>query len=397
MTIFNSLGSNYTLHFALTALFRRNKKQYADQLTHYLEKNYQGKTILLYKGREAITLALRILRLPKNSLIAINGFTCYAVYQAIVNAGHIPVYLDIEKNSLNFSATTLEQTFLQNTSIKAVIIQNTLGYPCDIEKISALCKKNNCILIEDLSHSAGAIYKNAQSAGTVGDLTVLSFSMDKILDAVSGGALIIRKKITGYSYQLEKVAYMQQLKDHLYPLLTFFIRTTYSFGLGKILHAVLKNLSLMSVPMESLSEKLAHSLPPWQCHLAYQQMVRLENNIRHRKNITTIYSTHIDQSLQSKKIAATIRQSTNLRFPLFTLKRQNLISYLKNHGVNISDTWYNAPLAPKKFMEKTNYAHQCPIAEKVADRIINLPTHQAILEKHALYIALLINKWLTSL
>lgn len=397
MTIFNSLGSNYTLRFALNALFTKNKKQYSDQLSHYLEKKYQGKVILLYKGREAIALALRMLRLPKNALVAINGFTCYAVYKAIVKAEYIPVYLDIDKNTLNFSTKMLKQAFLKNASIKAVIIQNTLGYPCNIETISKICKKNNCILIEDLSHSVGTEYNNGKRAGDVGDCVVFSFSQDKIIDSVSGGALVIKKNIQPYSYQLEKIPFHQQCKDRTYPLFTFLIRVTYSFGLGKLLHAFLKNFHLLSTPMEPFSSPQLHYLPSWQCYHAHLQIRTLKENIHHRQKIAKIYHTSIDQSIQSKEITAAINQSTNLRFPIFTAHRQSLISHLRKYGVYISDTWYDAPVAPKQFMEKTNYARQCPIAEKIADRIVNLPTHRYISEECALYIASLVNKWQKSL
>ena len=104
MTIFNSLGSNYNLKYVWQSLFSDGHDQNR-KLVNFLEGKYNGKTILTYKGREAITLALKILNLPKESCVAINGFTCYAVYKAVNEAGFTPICLDLdEKNSdLNFS------------------------------------------------------------------------------------------------------------------------------------------------------------------------------------------------------------------------------------------------------------------------------------------------------
>lgn len=183
MSIFNSLGSNYDFKFVLKSLFLKND----GGLKKFLERKYKGQVTLTYKGREAIELALS--GLPKGSLIAINGFTCFAVYEAIKKAGHKALYLDIEKGELNFSPETLKRA----VNVKAVIIQNTLGYPCDIEKISQVCKENKIILIEDLAHSVGTRYENGKEAGMVGDFVALSFSQDKMIDVVSGGALIQRK------------------------------------------------------------------------------------------------------------------------------------------------------------------------------------------------------------
>ena len=118
MNIFNSLGSNYNFNFALKALFADSKIGYPLRLIKLLENKYQGKATLLYKGREAIELGLRSLNLPQGSYIGINGFTCFAVYDAIKNAGLNVEYLDIEKGQLNFSAQTLIKTLKNNPRIK---------------------------------------------------------------------------------------------------------------------------------------------------------------------------------------------------------------------------------------------------------------------------------------
>jgi dTDP-4-amino-4,6-dideoxygalactose transaminase len=103
--------------------------------------------------------------LPKETaVVAFNGFTCYAVYKAVRNAGCAIVYLDIHDRDLHFSPEVLQSALQKNQAIKVVIIQNTLGYPCDIEKLSKSASKN-IILIEDLAHSIGARYTNNQEAG----------------------------------------------------------------------------------------------------------------------------------------------------------------------------------------------------------------------------------------
>ena len=179
MSIFNSLGSNYNLQYVLQSLFSDTNGQ-ALKLKENLESKYGGKTTLVYKGREALILALKSLNLPKESAAAVNGFTCYAVYKAVHEAGLVPVCLDLNKENLdlNFSPETLEKVLVENTNIKAVVVQNTFGYPCDIEKIIQICQKNNLVLIEDLAHCIGTKYVNGKEEGTVGAITVLSFSQD---------------------------------------------------------------------------------------------------------------------------------------------------------------------------------------------------------------------------
>ena len=385
MSIFNSLGSNYNLKYVIKSLLSDADKS-NQKLKNFLEKKYDGKAILTYKGREALTLALTILNLPKESLAAINGFTCYAVYKAIEKAGCKPLCLDLEEKNtdLNFSSRTLEKTLKENKNIKVVVIQNTLGYPCDIEKIAQICMERNIILIEDLAHCVGVKYHDGREAGSVGDFVALSFSQDKIIDAVSGGALIIRnKKLRNLNLasQGDALRSYQMLRDKFYPLLTYKIRKLYNLGLGKPLHFMLKALNLLSKPMR---EDLYgfYSLPNWYCNLALIEFNKLGQQLNHRREIAKIYAENLNKKILSSNIIKKILSSSNLRFPIFVDNRADLIRFLKKSKIFISDIWYDS-IAP-----------ECPNAVKISHEILNLPTHINVTEKDALIISERVNLWL---
>lgn len=386
MSIFNSLGSNYNSKYVLKSLLSDSDNQNR-KLKNFLEEKYNGKTILTYKGREALTLALQILNLPKESQVAINGFTCYAVYKAVVQAGLIPICLDLEERNtdLNFSSEALEKTLGENKNIKVVVIQNTLGYPTDIEKIAKICKEKNIILIEDLAHCVGTKYDNGQEAGSVGDFVALSFSQDKVIDAVSGGTLVIRNK--QYSnktiQQFKNINNLQQLKDRLYPSLTYKIRFFYNLGLGKVFHFLLKQFNLLSKPMqEGLYD--FYSLPDWYCNLALQEFNNLSQQLNHRKEIAKIYAKNLNKKTMQNRITNKINLSANLRFPIFVENREGLIKFLKKSKVFVSDIWYD------------DIAPECPNAVEISHKILNLPTHINVSKKDALKISERINAWLKS-
>lgn len=389
MTIFNSLGSNYDWQFVLKSLFAKNSESFRYNLKSFLEKKYYGKAILVYKGREAIMLALEILNFPKGSDVAINGFTCYAVYRAISNEGYETELLDLNPSSaaldLNFSAELLKKRVEQNPKIKVVIIQNTLGYPCNIEKIAKICRENNIILIEDIAHSVGTTYANGKEAGTIGDFVVLSFSQDKIIDAVSGGALIIRnKKYNNLTIQqFNNVSSYQQLKDRLYPAFTYKIRFLYHLGLGKFIHFMLKKINLMPKVMdESFYAKC--DLPNWYSYLVLECFYNLKKNLEHRKEIANIYYSTLNHKITSDIINANIGLSANLRYPIFVNNRKSLIAYLKEEGVYVSDIWYDS------------VDEGLTNAKAISDTIINLPTHKNISARNAKILAGKINQWLQS-
>lgn len=380
MSIFNSLGSNYDLKYVLKSLFADSDGQNR-KLKNFLEEKYNGKAILTYKGREALILALKILNLPKESTVVINGFTCFAVYKAIEEAGLTPICLDLEeKYNLNFTPETLEKILEENKNIKVAVIQNTLGYPTDIEKITKICEGKNIVLIEDLAHCIGTKYENGKEAGRVGDIAVLSFSQDKVIDAVSGGALVIRnKKYQNYKNEFIFKEPKKQMRDKLYPLLTYKIRGLYDLGLGKPLHFILKKLNLLSKPtQEGLYD--FYSLPNWYCNLALSEFNNLSQQLNHRKKIAKIYADNLDKKNLQNAIVKKIPNSSNLRFPIFVENRNNLIKYLKRYKIFVSDIWYD------------DVALECSNAVEISKKILNLPTHINVTEKDALRISERINK-----
>ncbi|MBU3979467.1 DegT/DnrJ/EryC1/StrS family aminotransferase [Patescibacteria group bacterium] len=415
MSVFNSLGSNYDFSFVVRTLFAGNKAGYRLQLIEYLKKKYGGEVLLTYKGREALRLALRIAGLSKKYTVGICGFTCYAVYEAVVREGYKVRYLDIAEGDLNFSFEKFIEGIHKHPSMKLLIVQNTLGFPCEMEKISKFCKERKIVLIEDLAHSIGAEYFEEQEAGTVGDYIVLSFSQDKMVDGISGGAVIIKDQRSKIKDQrFINIPLAQQWRDRFYPLLTWIIRETYSFGLGKVLHAIFKKLDLLSKPMGQLQTDKIYRLPNWYCHLIYRQFMGLEEDLTHRRKIASIYANGIHKSVLLNVLMSQISKSSNLRFPIFVPlrsdfakassgkqgyegqveKREELIAFLNKQGIFVSDIWYDSPIAPKRFLRLTDYDHECPNSEKVSSMILNLPTHRNVSERDAEYIVGKVNEWM---
>lgn len=387
--IFNSLGSNYSFGFVLNTLFQNDITGAKKDLLTFLGEKYKGEVHLIYKGREAIRLALELSKLPKKSKVGITGFTCYAVYKAIVDAGMEVVYLDID-DTLNSSLEKLTST----KNLKALIIQNTLGYPCDITQIANFCKKNQIILIEDLAHSVGCEYDKGMESGSVGDFVIFSFSQDKIIDAVSGGALVVRNP----SYKLGTLPPINKLKlgveirDRFYPVLTYLVRALYPLGIGKIFHYFLKKNNILSSPISELTTT-PRELSEWYCSLVMKDFKNLRENLEARRKVAYLYSRILPKEVLMDGVVRKIGKSSNLRFPILVSNRTSLINYLKKHGVYVSDIWYDAPISPQKFLKGTSYTGECPVSEDISQKIVNLPTHFNISEKDANYISAKINEW----
>ncbi len=390
MSVFNSLGSNYSTGFILKNLIGGGSKKDYEELAKELGGYYKGQAILTYKGRNALELALRSIHLPAGSSVGINGLTCYVVYQAVISAGLKPIMIDLAARQLNFDIDELRR----NKDMKAIIVQNTLGYPANIAYLKDYCSQEKIIIIEDLAHSSGAIYPSGEEAGTVGELTMMSFSQDKPLDAVAGGALIDRRpnNATDSFISLPKAGTWPRTKNRFYPFWTMLIRNTYDFGLGRALHYILKRFKLLSTPMASEINSIC-SMSNHTAKLIVKNLWPYRNQeLSHRQKIAEIYHNNLPDDILITPLSKS--KSSYLRFPILVPDRSSLLNYLRKNKIFISDTWYDAPIGPKKYLGKTSYkTGQCPRAELIASKLINLPTHRHITPDVALIICDRIKQW----
>jgi perosamine synthetase len=100
------------------------------------------------------------------------------------------VFADIQIETGNIDPESIEDKITPRT--KAIIPVHWGGYPCDMDEINAIAKKNNLKVIEDAAHALGASYKG-KPIGTISDFTTFSFQAIKHLTTGDGGALCCKR------------------------------------------------------------------------------------------------------------------------------------------------------------------------------------------------------------
>ena len=105
----------------------------------------------------------------------------------IIQAGAVPVFVDIELETYNINTSQLKNALSDKT--KAVILAHTLGNPFNIKKVKQFCDENNLWLIEDNCDALGSKYDNKYT-GTFGDISTYSFYPAHHITMGEGGALI---------------------------------------------------------------------------------------------------------------------------------------------------------------------------------------------------------------
>lgn len=372
--IFLSTGSNYNLKQAWRHLTVWGGRRDSDDLQTTLTERYKGRKTLLYaRGRGALAAAIRLATGGKGN-VAVTSLTCYAVVEAIETAGCQPVFIDVNPLTLHFDARKLADT-MKHKEISAVIVQNTLGIPVDIDAIMKVTRHFNVPVIEDLAHAVGGRYANGQEIGTVGDFTMLSFGRDKMLDTINGGALVIRTdKIKATVVPpLGSVGVLGQLRDRIYPIIGVAARNLWRAGLGRYILAAAYKLKLAVRSADGGTMRDVR-LPYWQAKLALQQLEQIDQMAKDRLAIHNQYR----QELAS---FCTNPSSNAIRFPILVNNRQHVTKCLRDEGIFVEDPWYDVPVIPERLYDKSGFSEdECPVATDIANHLMNLPTHQAVRE-----------------
>lgn len=145
-------------------------------------------------GTDALVLALKAIGLQENGAVFVPDLTFVASAEAIVLAGGIPVFVDIDPDTLTLSPDDLQKkfTWIQTHSSlqpKAVLCVDLFGNPCAYDSISAFCDRHCLSLIVDGAQAFGSSWMedSTLNAGLVG--TTSFFPAKNLGCCGDGGAL----------------------------------------------------------------------------------------------------------------------------------------------------------------------------------------------------------------
>lgn len=144
--------------------------------------------VAVTNGTLALELALRALDIGPGDEVIVTPRTFIASASSVVNCGARPVFADIDRDSQNITAGTINKVLSPRT--KAIITVHLAGWSCDMSPIMALAAKNNLKVIEDCAQAHGATYKG-QPVGCLGDVAAFSFCQDKIMSTGGEGGMLV--------------------------------------------------------------------------------------------------------------------------------------------------------------------------------------------------------------
>ena len=150
-----------------------------------------GEIHFFWKGRVALYSLLKSCGVKDVDEVILPAFTCVVVPNAIKYLGAIPVYVDIERDSMCASMESIRHAITEKT--KVIVCQNTFGLSYQLEEIVSLAKENNITTIEDCTHGFGGLYKEKPN-GTWCDASFFSTQWNKPFSTGVGGFSLVNSK-----------------------------------------------------------------------------------------------------------------------------------------------------------------------------------------------------------
>jgi len=145
--------------------------------------------ISVASGTDAVALALAVLYdfgAKRGDEIILPALSFVATGNAVLQAGFKPVFVDIERETLNIDPKQIEKVVTKKT--RAIIPVHLMGKPAKIDEIGKIAKKHKLYVIEDAAEAHGAVYKG-KNIGTFGDMAAYSLYVAHIISTVEGGII----------------------------------------------------------------------------------------------------------------------------------------------------------------------------------------------------------------
>ncbi len=158
------------------------------EFSHFCGCKYN---IALANGSLALSCAYLAIGLTNGDEIITTPRSFVATASSAMLLGGKPVFADVDKNSGNITAESIEPLINENT--KAIVVVHIGGWPAEMVRIANLAKKYNLFLIEDCAQAHGAainIKNKFISVGQFGDISTWSFCQDKIISTGGEGGMI---------------------------------------------------------------------------------------------------------------------------------------------------------------------------------------------------------------
>lgn len=311
----------------------RFTKLFEDRIMEYTCAKH---AVSMSNGTVALYCALKAMGIQNGDEVIVPDLTFIASSNAVLMAGGVPVFCDIDKKTLCIDVNKIESLITRKT--KFIMPVHLYGNACEMDEIMAIAQNYELKVIEDAAQGMGVLYRG-KHVGTIGDCGVLSFYGNKTITCGEGGVVLTNnEKIARSCYRL---------KNH-----------------GRDEKGVFKHEHI----------GFNFSFTEIQAAVGISQMNKLQEIIDRKRNIKLGYSfgLHKIEDISFPTVRFHVK-SVDWFTSVFTSKREELKEYLTKRGIQTRDFFYPLHLQPCYNSLQFN-ANEFPNSEWAYQNGLSLPS-----------------------
>jgi len=344
--------------------------------------------VAVSSGTDADILALAVLYdfgAKRDDEVIIPALSFVATGNAVLHAGFKPVFVDIERETLNIDPLKIEKSITNKT--RAIMPVHLMGKPAKMDTINKIAKKHKLFVIEDAAEAHGAVYKG-KNVGQWGDMAAYSVYLAHIITTVEGGIVTTDKE--------EFAEILRSLRCHgrACKCKVCIVNTANGycskrFKQGKDIRFVFERVGYSSKMNELEAVIGIGSLK------MYQDIID-----KRRYNLLTM----IKKFQEFSKYLFSIKQEKDEligphAFPIIVrggapFTRNQLVDYYEKNGVDTRDLFASMPTQCPGFAYLGHKLGDFPNAEFMGNNGLHVGVHQDINDEHIDYLVEITRKFL---
>lgn len=319
------------------------------------------KALLTTSCTHALEMCALLLDLQPGDEVIVPSFTFVSTVNAFVLRGVTPRFADVRPDTLNIDEACLSGLITPRT--KAIVVVHYAGVGCEMDAIGAIAAKHGLAIVEDNAHGLFARYKG-RYLGTFGGLATQSFHETKNMTCGEGGAILINDPLL-----VERAEIIREKGTN-----------RSRFFRGQVDKYTWVNVGSSYLPSDILAAFLYAQL---------QARCQIQSK---RSRVWSYYYRNLESwALTAGVTLPFVPEYCDQPYHMFYLLmpdlgcRQALIAHLRARG--ILSVFHYLPLHSSEMGRRLGgRPGDCPVTERVSDRLLRLPFFNELNESQQSYI-----------
>lgn len=277
--------------------------------------------------------------------VIVPALSFVATGNAVFQAGLTPVFVDVQRDTLNIDPSLIEAKITPRT--RAIMPVHLMGKPAAMDEICAIARRHNLRIIEDAAEAHGAEYKGRR-IGAIGDMSCFSLYAAHIVTTIEGGMILTNCEQTAEA--------LRSLRNHGMTGKFTFARIGFSSKMNELEAAVgLGNLDIFGQILETRRRNMLYLIDRFRRFAPYFITLREEEY----------------EKLGPHAFSIILREG-------LPFGKDEFVSYIESQGVDSRNLFYSMPTQCPSYAFLGHRIGDFPQAEYCSDHGTHIGIHQDI-------------------